>query len=105
MLTKTITFDQYNMKTHLILQKSSIRPRRSFIKNTVGKSLAVVFGCLILMQAKSQADKRLVLADQYFAAGDYFTAADLYQQFLHPPVKSKNRSQFPLTAKHNTEGR
>lgn len=45
------------------------------------------------------------MADQYFAAGDYFTAAGLYGQFLHPAVKSKYHSDFPLNTKRNAEGR
>lgn len=58
-----------------------------------------------VMQAKSQTDKRLAMADQYFAAGDYFTAAGLYEQFLHPAAKPKTHSDFPLNTKRNNEGR
>jgi OmpA-OmpF porin, OOP family len=58
-----------------------------------------------MMQAQSQMDKRLAMADEYFAAGDYFTAAGLYEQFLHPAVKAKYRSDFPLNTKRSTEGR
>ena len=58
-----------------------------------------------MTQAQSQIDKRLAMADDYFAAGDYFTAAGLYGQFLHPVAKPKYRSDFPLNTKRNTEGR
>lgn len=73
--------------------------------STVFRScLLFVFVCF-LIQANAQADKRLTMADQYFAAGDYYTAAGLYEQFLHPAVKPKSRSDFPLNAKRNGEGR
>jgi len=62
-----------------------------------------VIGCLLFVQAQSQIDKRLVLADQYFASGEYFTAAELYGQFLSPGAKPKYRSDFPLNTKRNTE--
>lgn len=57
------------------------------------------------MNAQGQADKRLVLADQYFAAGDYFTAAGLYEQFLNPGPKEKTSTGFPLNSKKNRMGR
>jgi len=67
--------------------------------------LLFMFGCLLLTCAKSQTDERLAMADQYFASGDYFTAAGLYGQFLHPVAKPKYRSDFPLNAKRNANGR
>lgn len=48
--------------------------------------------------ANAQTDKRLVLAEKYYAAGDYYTAAGLYGQFLKPDKKAKSRSDFPLNA-------
>src|SRR2546423_2002865 len=71
----------------------------------LNRSLLFLIGCLILMQGRSQTDKRLAIADQYFGAGDYFTAAGLYGQFLYSVGKSKNRSGFPLNVKRNSEGR
>jgi outer membrane protein OmpA-like peptidoglycan-associated protein len=56
------------------------------------------------MNAQSQADKRLVLADQYFAAGDYYTAAGLYEQFLNPSEKQKIPAAFPLNSKKSRQG-
>ena len=41
------------------------------------------------------------MADQYFAAGDYFTAAGLYGQYLHPVVKTKVQSDFPLNIRRS----
>jgi outer membrane protein OmpA-like peptidoglycan-associated protein/tetratricopeptide (TPR) repeat protein len=91
-------FDPYNMKTRSFLVKNSIHLLSS-------KLLLMLCGCLILINANSQVDKRLAMADQYFAAKDYYTAAGLYGQFLHPTVKPKYRSDFPLNTKRNSEGR
>src|SRR6476661_2235842 len=65
------------------------------VKNT---ALLVLAGCALATQAYSQADNSLALADKYFAAGDYFTAAGLYGQYLHP-VKKQTSSDFPLNIK------
>ncbi|HJW17382.1 MAG TPA: OmpA family protein [Flavisolibacter sp.] len=62
------------------------------VKNT---ALLVLAGCALATQAFSQADNSLALADKYFASGDYFTAAGLYEQYLHP-VKKQTSSDFPL---------
>jgi outer membrane protein OmpA-like peptidoglycan-associated protein/tetratricopeptide (TPR) repeat protein len=65
----------------------------------------LLIGCSILSQAQSQVDKRLEQADQFFAAGEYFTAAGLYGQFLNPANKFKSSSDFPLNSKRNTQGK
>ena len=59
---------------------------------------------IIWAPMQAQTDKRLVLADQYFAAGEFVTAAGLYGQYLNPAVKSKNPSGFPLNSGRNTGG-
>jgi outer membrane protein OmpA-like peptidoglycan-associated protein/tetratricopeptide (TPR) repeat protein len=41
----------------------------------------------------------LQLADQYFAAGEYYTAANLYEQILNPARKQVNDQVFPLYSK------
>ena len=64
----------------------------------------VIMGCTVLVQVHGQADKRLVQAEEYFAAGEYFTAAGLYAQLLNPQVKTRTSSGFPLNLKKNTEG-
>jgi hypothetical protein len=52
--------------------------------NTIVKRiLLLLIASTLLSQAHSQTDKRLILADQYFAEGEYFTAAGLYEQFLN----------------------
>lgn len=93
-------FDPYNMKTKSILQKCGY-DRLPFVKSCC----LLIIGCLMLIQANSQTDKRLTMADQYFAAGDYYTAAGLYEQFLHPAIKQKTHSDFPLNTKRNGDGR
>ena len=93
-------FDPYNMKTKSILQKPG-NNLLQFVKHCC----LLLIGCLMLMRASSQTDKRLTMADQYFAAGDFYTAADLYEQFLNPAVKSNTHSDFPLNAKRNGDGR
>src|SRR5215208_6737738 len=94
------------MKTILFLQKNNIHSLQSCrAKSIVNRLLLLSIGCTILIQAQSQADKRLVLAEQYFAAGEYFTAAGLYGQFLSTAVKSKTTSDFPLNLKINNEGK
>ena len=89
----------------LSLQKSNILSSQSFIaKSIVNRFLLLLIGCSLLLTAQSQTDNRLQLADQYFAAGDYFTAADLYEQFLNPPAKEKQPTGFPLNSKKGRMG-
>ena len=74
----------------LLPQKSSYQSLKTSIEKTIqNRFLLLLISSSILLQAQAQADKRLVLADQYFAAGEYFTAAGLYGQFLNPKVKTK----------------
>jgi OmpA-OmpF porin, OOP family len=49
--------------------------------------------------APAQSVKNLTLADEYYASGEYLTAAGLYQQYLHPPVKKIASGNFPLNSK------
>jgi outer membrane protein OmpA-like peptidoglycan-associated protein len=46
-----------------------------------------------------QKKSMIQLADQYYAAGEFYTAANLYGQFLHPSKKQSNRSDFPVNVK------
>ncbi len=92
------------MKT-LSLQQSNIFSSPSFIsKSIVNRFLLLLIGCSFLFTAQGQTDKRLQLADQYFAAGEYFTAAGLYEQFLNPSVKEKSPTGFPLNSKKSRIG-
>jgi OOP family OmpA-OmpF porin len=74
------------------------------VKHTFSRCLLVLIGSLILMQGKTQMDKRLAMADQYYAAGEYLTAADLYGQFLRSGSNSKSHSDFPLNVHRNSGG-
>ena len=63
--------------------------------------LMLAAGCILLMQGMAQSDKRLKMADQYYASGEYYTAASLYGQFLLAAKQSKNQSDFPLNVHRN----
>ncbi|MBI1343601.1 MAG: OmpA family protein [Terrimonas sp.] len=76
--------------------------------NHTDPTIKYVAGGLLLILccfSKAQAQKTkgpLQLADEYFAAGEYYTAANLYEQYLHPPKTSRQVSEFPLNVKRNT---
>jgi len=76
------------MKTNLSIQ-------RSFI-------LLIIF--ITSLQATSQVDQRIAMADKYYNAGDYFTAAGLYEQFLNPPKKEIPKANFPLNTRRYGQG-
>jgi OOP family OmpA-OmpF porin len=62
--------------------------------------LIAFFACKSSIYAQGQQAKSPVqLADQYFAAGEYYTAANLYEQYLHPSKKQRTVSEFPLNIK------
>jgi outer membrane protein OmpA-like peptidoglycan-associated protein len=46
----------------------------------------------------------LLLADQYFAAGEYYTAANLYGQVLTPPANTQKDQVFPVYSKRGKQG-
>ncbi|MGZ8557567.1 MAG: OmpA family protein [Chitinophagaceae bacterium] len=78
----------------------------SFQQACIAKIIATRFvllmiGCTLIIPAQGQSDNSLALADKYFAAGDYFTAAGLYEQYLHPSVKQMSATGFPLNSKKN----
>jgi OOP family OmpA-OmpF porin len=57
------------------------------------------------LQANSQLDQRIAMANKYYDAGEYFTAAGLYEQFLNPPKKEVPKANFSLnTRKYGTGG-
>ncbi|HET6766062.1 MAG TPA: flagellar motor protein MotB, partial [Chitinophagaceae bacterium] len=76
------------MKTNLSLQRSSF--------------LMVILA--ISLQTFSQVDQRIAMADKYYAAGEYFTAAGLYEQFLNPPKKEIPKANFPLNTRKYAQG-
>ncbi|HUR12449.1 MAG TPA: OmpA family protein [Flavitalea sp.] len=67
---------------------------------TTSKSFLFLLACTYCMTSTGQvANGPLQLADQYFASGDYYTAANLYEQFLNPKKAQKPVSEFPLNVK------
>src|SRR5258705_1306346 len=76
------------MKTNLSIQRSVF--------------LMVIF--IISLQATSQVDQRIAKADKYYDAGEYFTAAGLYGQFLNPPKKEIPKANFPLNTRRYGQG-
>lgn len=53
----------------------------------------------VAANTSAQADKRIVQAEQYFAKGDYYTAAKLYEQYLEPSSKQIIQANFPINSK------
>ncbi|MBS1608775.1 MAG: OmpA family protein [Bacteroidetes bacterium] len=66
--------------------------------------LTVLFVCACTIPVFSQKNGPLQLADQYFAAGDYYTAANLYKQYLNPSKKLTSGTDFPLNVKRRRAG-
>lgn len=100
-----INFDSIIMKRIIPIKQLPAQLLQLEVKNGItSRIILLMIACSLMMNAQSQFDKRLVLADQYFQAGDYFTAAGLYGQFLHPAVKESEASGFPLISKKNAKG-
>jgi OmpA-OmpF porin, OOP family len=56
--------------------------------------------CIAIAAGTSaQADKRITQAEQYYAKGDYYTAAKLYEQYLQPGAKQITQANFPVNSK------
>jgi outer membrane protein OmpA-like peptidoglycan-associated protein len=66
------------------------------MKKIVSRAVSVLLGMSCLLKASSQSGHTLQLAEKYFAAGEYYTAAFLYGQYLHPAVRAKSYGDFPL---------
>src|SRR5438046_6381803 len=67
---------------------------------TTASILALLICWASSTQSHGQQSKSpLQLADQYFAAGEYYTAANLYEQFLNPSREQRSVSEFPLNVK------
>jgi OmpA-OmpF porin, OOP family len=84
------------MNRFLLQQKKNFRPVIQNLRTAALKSFLMAVGCSSLLAAHGQSNNVLVLADKYFAAGEYYTAAVLYGQYLHPAVKPKSYGDFPL---------
>jgi len=74
-----------HMKSNLIIKQQQMNLFSYIqIKKLTGRIILSCFVSAFCLQSQGQIDQRLVKADQYFAAGDYYTAAHLYEQFLTP---------------------
>jgi OmpA-OmpF porin, OOP family len=62
----------------------------------------ILMACMVSLPGKGQdivkTKSVLQLADQYFAAGEYYTAAYLYEQFLNPSKYQVKQQAFPVYA-------
>src|SRR5215471_11755838 len=88
------------MRTILFLRKQVV----VFKAKTAGRVFTLLIACASGMLSHSQQKKTptkspVQLADQYFAAGEYYTAANLYEQYLNPSKKQQTVSEFPLNIK------
>jgi len=82
------------------LQKQVTDFKVNHVIKTTARFLILFIACASTMQSQGQQAKGPVqLADEYFAAGEYYTAANLYEQFLHPSKKQSTTSEFPLNIK------
>src|SRR6185295_5899354 len=73
------------------------------VRSSAGRFLALLIACSCWLPSQSQLVQQgkdpLQLADQYFAAGEYYTAANLYEQYLNPSKKNSKQPVFPVYAK------
>lgn len=71
------------------------------ILNKQLKSVCLFAICMMAFAANTsaQADKRIVQAEQYFAKGEYYTAAKLYEQYLAPSSQQIVQANFPINSK------
>src|SRR5678809_436663 len=82
------------------LQKRVTVFKGNHLLKTSARFLIFVIASISAVKSHGQqANGPVQLADQYFAAGEYYTAANLYEQFLHPSKKQKTVSEFPLNIK------
>lgn len=71
----------------------------------IKKGILTLMGSILLFATQAQTGKSpLTLADEYFAAGEYYTAAHLYGQYLKPIVKTRSVGDFPLSIKSRRGG-
>ncbi|HEX6429704.1 MAG TPA: OmpA family protein [Niastella sp.] len=79
---------------------------RSWFGNLIGITVASICWLPLQSQQVIQGKSPLQLADQYFAAGEYYTAAYLYEQYLNPSKTNTNAPAFTTYAKKGraTEG-
>jgi len=71
---------------------------------SIHRSVLSIFILTASLSVSSQVDQRIAMADKYYKAGEYFTAANLYEQFLNPPKKEIEKANFPLNTKRYGQG-
>ncbi len=89
------------MKPNISLQQKV--STMNIVYKTAGKIVLSAIACTLFAQTQAQ-DKRIVQANAYYASGDYYTAAQLYEQVLKPDAKEKPKADFPLNAKRKSQG-
>lgn len=67
-------------------------------------SVTFLIATLIVASVNAQQGNPLVLAEKYYAQGEYYTAAYLYEQYLSPSKKYIQGANFPLNAARNRKG-
>lgn len=97
------------MRTNESLQKPTKMKTNIFssvkikLQKPMSRLLLFVFAATAVQSSFAQVDKRLADADKSFAAGDYYTAAKLYEQFLHPVVKQIEPANLPINARRHRQ--
>lgn len=71
---------------------------KTFLHITIKTSMILLLS-ITGMRSYSQVDQRIAMANKYFDAGEYFTAADLYEQYLNPVKKEIPKANFLLNTK------
>jgi outer membrane protein OmpA-like peptidoglycan-associated protein len=70
--------------------------------------IVCLFACINWLPCQAQqvivTKNPLQLADQYFAAGEYYTAAYLYEQVLNPSANTQNSDVFPVYSNRGKTG-
>src|SRR6185369_16659819 len=66
---------------------------------SIRRSLFLMVIFITSLHATSQVDQRIAMADKYYDAGEYYTAAGLYEQFLNPPKNEIPKANFPINTK------
>lgn len=78
------------------------------IRSLTARSPALLMACTCWLTGQGQPVKKaktpLQLAERYFAAGEYYTAAHLYEQYLNPPKNNIKEQVFPIYNKKGKPG-
>ena len=89
---------QRTMNIFIFFQQQPQRICKTFnVMKTTSRFLLLLLAYTSCLQSQGQQTKTpLQLADQYFAEGEYYTAAHLYEQYLNPARDQKAVHNFPL---------